>query len=98
MPRAIERNSERFPAVEELIDAFLDDDEIPAKLPLRIAWLSEQPARELQDILELARSGEKAVQELRDHARDCVSASGKGVSLSAIHEIGRQIKLATGLD
>ena len=98
LPRATERNSERFPAVEELIDAFLDDDEIPAKLPLRIAWLSEQPARELQDILELARSGEKAVQELRDHARDCVSASGKGVSLSAIHEIGRRIKLATGLD
>lgn len=92
------RLADHFPEVEDLIDAFLDEDEIPDGLPQRLAWLSKLPARELRNTLELAQSGERVVQELRDHARDCVRTSGKGVSLATVQDIGRQIKLATGLD
>ncbi len=79
--------------VEDLIFA-IEEDDIPAKLLARCAWLARAPARDLEEFLAAAQTGERAVEELRDHARDCVREAGSGGSLSDVKAVGRAIKAA----
>ncbi|MDB5414225.1 MAG: hypothetical protein JWR10_2560, partial [Rubritepida sp.] len=78
--------------IEELILA-LEDEVLPVKLLPRLTWLAHQPVRDLQDVLTTLQAGERAVEELRDHARDCVWEAGTG-SLEDVHAVGRAIRLA----
>lgn len=79
--------------VEDLICA-IEAEEIPVRSSLRLAWLARAPAGDLNDILATAQRGEKAVDSLREHARDCVrEASGTG-SLARVKAIGTAIKTA----
>lgn len=78
--------------VEELILA-LDDEEIPEKLLPRLAWLARQPARDLEAVQTTLQAGERAIEELRDHARDCVREAGNG-SLEDVWKVGRAIRSA----
>ncbi len=79
--------------VEDLIFA-IEAEEIPVQLPLRLGWLARAPARDIEDLLSTAQLGEKVVEALRDHARDCVrEASGIG-SLGQVKAIGTSIKAA----
>jgi hypothetical protein len=69
-------------------------EEMPVRLPLRLGWLARAPARDLEDLLSTARLGEKVVEALRDHARDCVREAGGTGSLAQVKEIGSSIKAA----
>jgi hypothetical protein len=79
--------------VEDVIYA-LESQEIPARLPLKLSWLAKQPARDLEEILTTAQNGERAVEELRDHALDCVREAGGRGSLADIKAVGRAILAA----
>lgn len=85
--------------LEEFIASFDDpDDGLPDKAAARLGWMAKAPARDLADMLELANLGEKLVEQLHDHVRDCVrEASGAG-SLSKVHEVGTALKIASGLE
>lgn len=78
--------------LEEMIFA-LEDEELPTKLLPRLTWLAQQPARDLEDVLMALQVGERAVEELRDHARDCVREAGSG-SLDDVAAAGRAIRSA----
>lgn len=78
---------------ETLIFA-LEEEEIPAKLLQRLAWLAQQPARDLEDILVTAQTGERAVDDLRNHAQDCVREAGSGGSLSEVKAVGKALQAA----
>lgn len=79
--------------VEDLICS-VEAEELPVKLPLRLGWLAHAPARDLADLLSAAQLGEKVVEALRDHARDCVrEAAGTG-SLAQVRATGGAIKAA----
>lgn len=78
--------------IEELIFA-LEEEELPTKLLPRLTWLAQQPARDLEDVLTTLQAGERAVEELRDHARDCVREAGSG-SLDDVEAVGRTIRAA----
>ncbi len=79
--------------VEDLVFT-LEEEELPAKLLPRLVWLARQPARDLEDILIAAQTGERAVEELRNHARDCVQEAGGSGSLNDVKQIGRALQLA----
>ncbi len=79
--------------VENLMIA-LEEEDLPEKVIKRLVWLAHQPARDLEAILTVAQTGERAVEELRDHAGDCVrEASGTG-SLDDVKQVGRDLQLA----
>lgn len=78
---------------ETLIFA-LEEEELPTKLLLRLAWLAQQPARDLEDILTVAQTGERAVEELRNHALDCVREAGGSGSLSEVKAVGTALRAA----
>lgn len=76
--------------VENLIMA-IEDDTAPRRLLPRLDWLAQAPARDLAEIWSLAQHGERTVEDLRNHARDCIrEATGSG-SLSDINETGRRL-------
>lgn len=77
--------------VENLIFAF-EEDEVPAKLTLRLAWLARQPVRDLEDVRSAVHAGERAVEELRNHARDCVNEAGGTGSLNDVKQVGRALQ------
>jgi hypothetical protein len=79
--------------VEDLIVA-LEEEEIPANLVKRLVWLARQPARDLEDIVAVAQVGERAVEELRNHALDCVREAGGSSSLEDVKQVGRALRLA----
>jgi hypothetical protein len=78
--------------IEELIFS-LEDGAFPTKPLMRLTWLAHQPARELEDILAALQAGERAVEDLRDHAGDCIREAGSG-SLDDVHAVGRAIRSA----
>lgn len=79
--------------VEKLIMA-IEEGEVPGRLLPRLDWLAQAPARDLAEIWTLAQQGERTVEALRDHARDCIrEASGSG-SLSDVHDAGHRIVTA----
>lgn len=79
--------------VEDLI-CMIEDDEVPAKLLQRLAWLARAPARELEEIWTIAQTAERAVEELRNHARDCIREAGGAGSLGEVKAVGRAIRAA----
>lgn len=89
-PRLAEGASTR---VENLI-CEIEDDEVPAKLLLRFAWLARAPARELEEIWTTAQTGERAVEDLRNHAQDCVREAGGTGSIGDVKAVGRAIRAA----
>lgn len=89
IPKLDDRAGER---VECLIIA-LEEEEIPAKPVQRLAWLARQPARDLDEILKTAQTGERAIEDLRNHARDCVHEAGRG-SLDDVKAVGKAIQAA----
>ncbi|HEX8223783.1 MAG TPA: hypothetical protein VF605_08215 [Allosphingosinicella sp.] len=99
LPRVRSRLSEGAgERVEDLIADFDDPERgLPAKAALRAGWLARVPARDLEDFLALANLGEKVIEQLIGHARDCVrEASGAG-SLQEVRKIGASLKEASGL-
>lgn len=78
--------------IEELIVA-LEDDEAPTKLMPRLTWIAQQPVRDLEDLTTILQAGERAIEELRDHARDCVREAGSG-SLDDVKAVGRALRAA----
>ena len=79
--------------VEDLIIK-LEDDDVPVRLLQRLAWLATQPARDLDEILNAAQTGERAIEELRNHARDCVREAGGSGSLQDVKSVGRTLQSA----
>ena len=79
--------------VEDLIVA-LEEEELPANFLKRLVWLARQPARDLEDILTIAQTGERAVEELRNHALDCVREAGGKGSLDDVKQVGRALQSA----
>ncbi|TMJ20517.1 MAG: hypothetical protein E6G92_12505 [Alphaproteobacteria bacterium] len=80
---------------ENLILA-LEADEVPPKMPLKLSWLASAPARDLEELLFAAQLGEKVVEALLEHARDCVhEASGTG-SLAQVRAAGNALQVAVG--
>jgi hypothetical protein len=79
--------------VEDLILA-IEGEEVPVKHLLRLRWLATAPARDLEDLLSVAQIGERSVEALRDHARDCVQETSGTGSLADIKAIGRAITAA----
>lgn len=79
--------------VEDLIYT-IEEDEVPAKHLARLAWLAKAPARDLEELLIAAQAGERAVEALRDHARDCVREAGGAGSLTDVQAVGRAIQAA----
>ena len=67
---------------------------MPVKFPLRLGWLARAPARDLEDLLLTAQIGERAVEALLDHARDCVREAGGTGSLAQVKAMGGSIKAA----
>jgi hypothetical protein len=86
------RLADEFAEVEELIVAFDDEASIPASMPLRLKWLSQAPARALEETLSLIQIGERAITALRDHARDATTEGGQAGSLAAVKAIGRELR------
>jgi hypothetical protein len=76
--------------VEDLI-FMLEEEDPPVKLLQRLTWLARQPARDLEDVLITAQAGERAIEELRNHAGDCVREAGNG-SLDDVKAVGRLIR------
>lgn len=84
--------------LERFLVALEDEEQIPAKTALKLGWMAQAPAKDLLEILETANLGEKLVAELRAHAEDCINeAKGTG-SLTRVHEIGRALVEASGLE
>jgi hypothetical protein len=79
--------------VEDLIIKF-EEGAIPTAHLQRLCWLSTVPARDLQDLLSLAQTGEQSIEALSVHARDCVREAGGVGSLADIKEIGRKLSTA----
>lgn len=90
--RVMPRVAESFARLEDLIVAFDDEETIPTQLPLRFRWLSDLPARQLDEVLGLTQIGEKAIAALYEHAHDCVKEGRQGESLGAVKAIGRELK------
>ena len=90
--RVMPRVAESLTRLEDLIVAFDDEETIPTQLPLRFRWLSDLPARQLDEVLGLTQIGEKAVAALYEHARDCVREGRQGESLGAVRAIGRELR------
>lgn len=82
-------------AVEDLIVA-LEAAEVPEELPFRLGWLAQVPARDLEDLLTTIQLGEKAVEALREHARDCVREAGGTESLAHVRQVGNAMRVAVG--
>lgn len=79
--------------VENLI-LMIEEEEIPAKLPLKLGWLAKAPARDLEDVLTTAQAGERAIEALRDHAQDCVREAGGAGSLADVKAVGQALRAA----
>ena len=79
-------------SVEDLIVAFDDEASIPARMPLRLKWLSQAPARALDETLALVQLGERTVAALHQHARDATVEGGQAGSLAAVKSIGRDLR------
>ena len=77
--------------VEDLIFTFDDESTIPSGLPGRLAWLASRPAGPIEALNGLLQTGEKAVEVMRDHAKDIISDGGAGASLDTIKSIGKAI-------
>lgn len=92
--RAAPRVEEAGAQIENLILTFDDEETIPSRLPLRIGWLTEAPARALEEVSGLVQLGERAVEALAVHARDCVRDGRRGESMAAIRAVGRTLKRA----
>src|SRR5262249_41631660 len=82
--------------LEEFIVNFDDPDAgLPEKAASRFGWMAKAPAKDLADVLELANMGEKLIEDLYQHADDCVrEAAGTG-SLAAVHRVGSALKVAS---
>lgn len=85
--------ADAYTCAEDLIVA-IEAEEMPEELPSRLGWLSRVRARDLEDLLTTAQLGEKAVEALRDHARDCVREAGGTESMAQVKSIGNSIKRA----
>ena len=78
--------------IEELIVA-IEDEDAPTKLMPRLTWMAQQPVRDLEELLTILQAGERAIEELRDHARDCVREGGSG-SLDDVQAVGLALRSA----
>ena len=81
---------------EDLICA-LEAEAMPVKLPQRLGWLAQVPAREIEELVAGAQLGEKVIEALRDHARDCVREAGGTGSLAQVKTIGKQLRAAVAI-
>jgi hypothetical protein len=70
------------------------DEGLPEKMALRLGWMAKAPAKDLADILDLANLGEKVVEQLHQHANDCVIEAAGTASLSEVHRVGSALKAA----
>lgn len=84
--------------IEDLIVAMEADEAVPSTASLRFCWLSSLPAGALDEIGALLSFGEKAIETMRDHAKDIVSGSGGGRSISAIKTVGQSLLKASQRD
>jgi hypothetical protein len=82
--------------LEEFMVSFDDPDAgLPEKAAVRFGWMAKAPAKDLADVLELANTAEKLIDELYQHANDCVhEAAGTG-SLTVVHRVGSALKAAS---
>ena len=80
---------------EDLI-CLIEGEEMPSQFPLRLSWLADLPARDLSDLLDAANLGERTVETLRDHARDCVQEASGTASLSQVKLVGSALRSAVG--
>lgn len=74
-----------------------EDGGMPSKTGPRLGWMAQAPAKDLADVLDLAKSGEKVVAELSAHARDCVREAQGAGSLAEVRRIGAALVAASGL-
>lgn len=83
----------------EIFLVSVNDEEtgLPGKVGPRLGWMASAPAKDLLDVLDLAKVGEKVVAELGAHARDCVREAQGARSLSEVHAIGTALVNASGL-
>ena len=81
--------------IEDLIVAMEADESVPSTASLRFCWLSSLPAGALDEIGALLSTGEKAIETMRDHAKDAVSDGGGGKSISALRTVGQALLKAS---
>jgi hypothetical protein len=79
--------------LEELMMA-LEDPGPPAKLTSRVSWLSQTPAKDLEDVLSTAQLGEQVVDLMHDHVGDCLREASGTASLGAVKAVGKALQAA----
>lgn len=88
----------RDKAVEKLISALGEGSPgMPVKTAEKLGWMAAAPARDLQEFLEAAAAGEKLVESLYAHARDCIDEAAGAGSLREVQAAGSRLKAASGL-
>jgi hypothetical protein len=70
---------------------------MPVKTAEKLGWMAAAPARDLQEFLEAAAAGEKLVESLYAHARDCIDEAAGAGSLREVQAAGSSLKAASGL-
>lgn len=70
----------------------VEDPGPPPGLAQRLGWLARAPVKDLEEILGVAQDGERALEGLLEHARDCVhDAKGTG-SLEVLRAAARDLR------
>jgi hypothetical protein len=67
-------------------------ESLPTGETALLAWLVGVPVADLESMKNLAQRGDRVVEALLEHVRDCVREAGNAISLSNIHAIGQAIK------
>lgn len=94
LPRLRLRIEERADRRAEDLILAIESEELPTRPAQRLSWLASVPARELEDFLGAAQTGEKLVETLCEHARDCISEADGIGSLARVKSAGSSLRAA----
>ncbi len=78
--------------VEDALVSVSDGDSLPTGETALLAWLVRVPVADLESMRNLAQRGDRVVEALLEHVRDCVREAGNAVPLSHIHAVGQAIR------
>jgi hypothetical protein len=78
--------------VEDALVSVSGGESLPTGETALLAWLVGVPVADLESMKNLAQRGDRVVEALLEHVRDCVREAGNAISLSNIHAIGQAIK------
>ncbi|MEJ1935072.1 hypothetical protein WDZ92_33155, partial [Nostoc sp. NIES-2111] len=78
--------------IEDALVSLSDGESVPNDGTALLAWLVRVPVADLENMKNLAHRGDRVVDVLLGHVRDCIREASNAVPLSDIHAVGQALR------